>query len=405
MQWRKKLRGQEHLLQSLEKSNNYFQRVASMKSASDLCRVVHHGRTLVRNWSSTPSSSSVSTSPRLLPRTNIRRPRKRNAERVPNNKSNKPLGGNLSKGELCESTAECRKPTGDGVFTGDRGEGRGQRDQRRRRQCRENKNSTPFSSTASYVRALVHTKESSANTNAPLFGGPLGSSPVGNGGELPHDSTRNVQQISGSDDGRCLMQHPNTLKQQQTGWFWGGGDIYSNSHSTNDDKNDTHVAVVRKPGEGVLAAVWRKGGTNDPGILCASPETIKVSIGSRTAAETRSTTAGGQGAGKRSYDGNPALIGVASAKVANLSARNRAAELERLLSSFKSNRYSAPREECLAKTESMVRAAQIAISCANERLFELELQAGDHGAGGNNDTDQGAQFNRLSLDELFLGGG
>lgn len=370
MQWRKKLWGQEHLLESLEKSNEQSHRVALMQSASDLSRAVQHGRALVRNWSPLPSSS-VSTS-LLLPTTDARRPRKRNPEHKPRN-SKKSLDGNLSKGEyrlprkgeLCEFTTGCRKATGNSAFLGERGERREQREQRHQRQCKEGKGHISFSSTASYIRALVH-------TSAPPFGDSLGSSLVGNGGELPNNSTCNWEQTSGSDDKRCLRPHTNIIKKQQTGWFWGGSDICTNSKSANDEKNNTNITVVRKPGAGALGAFWRKGAT-------------------------RPTVAGEEGAGNRRNNGNPAFIGVASAKAANLSARNRAAELERLLFSCKHNRYSASRGECLAKAASVVRAAQIAISCANERLFELELQAGEDSAGGSNETQQGVQCDRLSF--------
>lgn len=80
---------------------------------------------------------------------------------------------------------------------------------------------------------------------------------------------------------------------------------------------------------------------------------------------------------------NRLFISVASAKAAVRSASNRAAELSHLLREGN----NPPREECLAKAESAVRAAASAISCANERLFQLELMVAAEPAAQEGDGE------------------
>ena len=82
-------------------------------------------------------------------------------------------------------------------------------------------------------------------------------------------------------------------------------------------------------------------------------------------------------------------ISLLSAKAAVRSASNRAAELARLAG----EEYRAvPRDECVAKAKSAVRAARSAVSCTNERLFELELMVETNPAeGAEHERGQGAK--------------
>lgn len=92
------------------------------------------------------------------------------------------------------------------------------------------------------------------------------------------------------------------------------------------------------------------------------------------------------------------IISVASAKAAVRSASNRAAELSHLLREGN----NPPREECLAKAESAVRAAESAISCTNERLFQLELMAAAEPAAQKVDGDiDGAQGTITETEKLY----
>lgn len=189
---------------------------------------------------------------------------------------------------------------------------------------------------------------------------------------------------------------------QPSGWFWGAGGCSpgggGSSHTGDGSRVDGGVGIdVAAPGEGTMAAFWReRGNAERKGGAPVHDGTAMTSAAAMTAGDTipdedklyRKAPVNGEGAAaeadSRGGDtslkqtcnihndsGSRTFISVASAKAAVRSASNRAAELSRLLSEGS----NPPREECLAKAESAVRAAQSATSCANERLFQLELLA------------------------------
>lgn len=434
-QWRKKLCDQEHLLDSLEKSNIQSQRSVSEKSTSDLRHTIGHGRNLVRNWSSSSSSQSAPSPLKSLKpsETNTKRPRRRLPKHPSQNTVKKrPDGDSGNNQRTCQSaTTSCVQTFVDRIL----GEGHeAQRNQHHQEQwAAESGNDNPFSSSASYIRAM-------GDFAAPRSGDSLVPLAATNGGTVPQGSSLE-QLINGTiaDDACCLEQQRNTEKQQlkqkehqqqQAGWFWGAGDTCGVSSKTDSDGVvDTNFAAIRQPGHGAVGAFWRTSGTDNRSTRFASSQatlssssqhqrsSVKrndhdpASFLSDDCCSTYSRVAGiqqGNVSCNRSGDDDvvyPAavLIGVASSKAANRSARNRAAELDELLSSWdRSGRYGASREECLAKAESSVRASQAAISCANERLFELELQVGA-GDVGEHGTEEG--IGDMPFNKWFGGGG
>lgn len=92
---------------------------------------------------------------------------------------------------------------------------------------------------------------------------------------------------------------------------------------------------------------------------------------SRSCGNEHPLVGGASKATRNSHNNSRLFTSVATAKAAVRSASNRAAELSHLLREGN----NPPREECLTKAESAVRAAESAISCANERLFQLDLMA------------------------------
>lgn len=147
---------------------------------------------------------------------------------------------------------------------------------------------------------------------------------------------------------------PAASTADSSGWFWGASGLTGNGDG-----------VCGVPGEGAIGAFWGGMNLSVTPLDSASTPSPAVRISSPLNEERH----------RLSYQGcrPPSLtsIGVASAKSAVRSASNRAAELSYLLDEG----HNAPREECLARVESAVRSAQGAISCSNERVFELELKA------------------------------
>lgn len=180
----------------------------------------------------------------------------------------------------------------------------------------------------------------------------------------------NVQKQSEND-----VNHDHYPHSGQTGWFWGEDGRNTTAGKTAD--------TVEQPGQGALGAFWRETEVLRPTSLVDFPTVHNLPASQRqlhedlvvvnntdcTDTATRLATTVRP---RVSHTGEWGYVfmGVATAKASVRSARNRAAELARLLSEG----IGAPREECLAKADSAVRAAESAISCSNERLFELELE-------------------------------
>ena len=215
------------------------------------------------------------------------------------------------------------------------------------------------------------------------------------GGGLPrHKRGRGALDI---DESRG---HGLATAADSNGWFWG-----SNVPPPGDDVDTTNS----NPGEGAMGAFWRKAKVRGATALdldvalpaavrhvpTAIPMTYRESPGqdSSRPAPGQSTVKSSAVDGHRGRDrpqgdryNSRTFIGVASTKAAVRTASNRAAELSRLLAEGS----NPPREECLAKAESAVRAAQLAVSCSNERMFELELMVGTTAA---DDADPAADNN------------
>lgn len=182
---------------------------------------------------------------------------------------------------------------------------------------------------------------------------------------------------------------------QPSGWFWGDGGCSAGRGNIAEQYGGDTNRGVAAPGEGAMGAFWREttalgkdapknGGNVAPRDAVAGGG---AAAGAHQFSSPRTPPAGGNTTTGRPPDsghippkgtseisGNvisKASVSVASTKAAVRSASNRVAKLSHLLSEGN----KPPREECLAKAEAAVRAAQSAVSCANERLFQLELTA------------------------------
>lgn len=227
------------------------------------------------------------------------------------------------------------------------------------------------------------------------------------------------------DLGNSKGEASGTAAAQPSGWFWGGGCSPGGGGSSilgDGSRVDGGVGVdVAAPGEGTMAAFWReRGKAGRRGGAPIHDGTAMTGAAAMTAGATtlpdedkpsRQAPVNGEGAAAKadSRGGDTSImkqtcnthnnsrsrtfISVASAKAAVRSASNRAAELSRLLNEGN----NPPREECLAKAESAVRAAQSATSCANERLFQLELLAAATTDSSSATAEDSAQQSRDAI--------
>lgn len=377
MQWRRRSKTQEGFLQELERCNKMTQRAVVTRNKSDLRRIVHDGRALVRNWPSSPP-------PTVAKRSNLPMTRKsRRHQELLLRQSATPAEAVIDTSNSSWGCPGSKEGESEGKEVGDR--------------------SCPPSGASSAVYptvtgdqdelfsqyppspALPSTIESFKQGCASSRNGvpPEQRDPIRKTQERVRDSTSDMHSSSKS----CLADAPTAT--EPSGWFW-GADRYNpgDGGSGGGDMGDVGVAA---PGRGTMAAFWRgtKRAHGAPGHRVAIGPCAAVASGISTQDTRYSCPQGASGkpasiTGNTPYGANhplkerynyssnsssKTLISIASAKAAVRSASNRGAELSRLLSEGN----KPPREECLAKAESAVRAAQSAISCANERLFELEL--------------------------------
>lgn len=388
-QWRARLKAQEHLLKELERSNTVNQQAAAIRTASDLRRVVQDGRAMVRSWS---QKDTLAT---LMPTKETRR--RKGRRKLP------AVAVASTKNPTCSSddTATPREelahnftnhPHARPAITEDAAVTLSQE-----RRPNDNNNSSMPSTISrlllNYPAALDPPQDE--NHLTPSGGGGLPERKEGGGAPGIDESSSHGAQAAADSNG----------------WFWG-----ENAPHRGGDINTTKS----NPGEGAMGAFWRKarvGGAaalnphvalpaasrhvsanaptrcresprQDPSLLAPGESTVKLSAADGHHSRDRPQ-------GDRSNSGT--FIGVASTKAAVRSASNRAAELSRLLAEGN----NPPREECLAKAESAVRAAQLAVSCSNERMFELELMVGAtvaddaDPAAGDDGADCGGKENRV----------
>lgn len=366
LQWRRKSKIQESLLQELERRNATTQRAVAVKTESDLRRVVHDGRALVRNWPSSSASSS------MLPMTGKNR---RNVGRRSPSEPASTKADNTIK--YC-----CSNREGKGSAAGnDAG----------------NRRRSPTDAQAVY--ATVTREEDQLYSHQPPRIGMIGCQAQQVGRNLQTNTPPDERAPPWRAKKSVLERRKNNSelatpgRQQSSGWFWGAGG-YDTGDGGDGGACDIGIAA---PGEGTMAAYWRKpsaaAGKSPASGTAIAQDAVKYADGSTTRQNCSSARQAsfGEGAATESpsYSDEHALVGetcktssnshnnsrlfisVASAKAAVRSASNRAAELSHLLREGN----NPPREECLAKAESAVRAAESAISCANERLFQLELMA------------------------------
>lgn len=187
------------------------------------------------------------------------------------------------------------------------------------------------------------------------------------------------------------------VSEASSGWFWG---------ASGHDRDQSSVADIADilPGQGLMGAFWRGGVSVGPpppapvGGRSVSPRReehgeadsrhnfCQEGPGPRSPSVCVDTSGGGgDDTGNHQYQWSvcrsvstgsgtdTASLGIASAKAAVRSAGNRASELLRLMD----DDNSISESECLKKADSAIRAAQTAVRCSNERLFELELMVGD----------------------------
>lgn len=372
------------MLKELERSNTVNQQAAAIRTASDLRRVVQDGRALVRSWS---QKDTLAT---LMPKKESRR--RKGRRKLP------AVAVAATKNPTCSSddTTTPREELAHNFTNHSHARPAIAEDAAvtLSQEHRPNDNNSRMPYTISrlvldYPAALDPSQDE--NHPIPSGGGGLPRRKEGGGAPgIDKSSNHGVQAAADSN-----------------GWFWG-----ENAPHRGSDVDTTNP----NPGEGAMGAFWRKarvGGAAalDPHVaLPAANRHVSANVPTRCRESPRqdpSLPAPGESTAKLSaVDGHHSrdrpqddisnsdtFIGVASTKAAVRSASNRAAELSRLLAEGN----NPPREECLAKAESAVRTAQLAVSCSNERMFELELMVGatvaDDGdpAPGDDNADCGGK--------------
>ena len=384
-QWRARLKAQEDLLQHLERSNTVTHQAAAARTASDLRQVVQDGRALVRSWS---QKDTLAT---LMPEETLRRKgrRKLPAVRARTNPTCSPEDPTSKREELVNATIHSYVRAGiaeDAVTLR----------QRQRPNGNNNNNKMPSMNRPLDLPAApdpAHDAHYVISTE---------------GKRLPRRKGGSALDIDESSS--HSLAGAGLAAADSNGWFWGanGPAVGVNADPPNSC-----------PGQGAMGAYWAKvgGGTAlDPHVALPAPRRTPTAISMkhrespgegpsrsvpRPAHGQSTATASAVDSHHRDRPqgdrySNSTFIGVASTKAAVRSASNRATELSRLLAEGN----NPPREECLAKAESAVRAAQHAVSCSNERMFELELMidttggggsGGDGGSGGNDDNCGGKE--------------
>lgn len=371
MQWRRRSKTQERFLQELERCNNTKQQAVATRTESDLRRIVHDGRALVRTWPSSPPQT-VTTSDLPTTRKSLRRKAATNAVVTSTgNRGRRTLKGKGSVRNEVDDRSHHPSGASSVVYatvTGDQDE--------------------LYSSAKLRAPIIDNSKEDCANhkTND----GPPETK------YLPRKVQEGFHDSNNKSSNKSLADAP--AATGPSGWFWGtgrhnpGGGGGSDGGDGGDVVGNMNGVGVTAPGEGTMAAFWRGGITGAHGapghnVAVASCAVASVAAGTpphysssshphccsgKPASAIGNTCVGDYPLKERSNNiSSKANISVASAKAAVRSASNRMAQLSSLLI----QRNKPPREECLAKAGSAVRAAQSAISCANERLFELELMA------------------------------
>lgn len=365
------------MLKELERSNTKKQQATAIKTASDLRRVVQDGRALVKSWS---QGDTLAT---LMPKQETRRRKGRRklpavAVAAIKNPTCSPHGTTMPKKELTSSVMghfHVHPAIAEDVVT----LGQEQRPS-------NNNSSVPSTVNRSLLDHPI-ALDPAQDEDHPISTEGVGlPQHKGGGGALDVDE---------------IGDHGLKAAADSNGWFWGENGPHR------DDGVDT---TNSNPGKGAMGVFWRKarvrGATtlNPHVVLPPTIRQVSTIVPMRRREPPRqdpSRPAPGQSTPKISaVDGHRGrdrpqgdkynsgtFIGVASTKAAVRSASNRAAELSRLLAEGN----NPPREECLAKAESAVRAAQLAVSCSNERMFELELMVGTTAA---NDADHGDKEKR-----------